>query len=179
MEIGQPSLAALAALMLASFSARCSAISKSWRFVAASSATSRSTSSARTSPMSAWEKVCIWKNSPSAIASGISSARRSRISSAMRAFDTITSTAGMRPPPACGRSRWLITPRSTPARIETTCGCFSAGRAFFFARSLPSFFAPGGVVLGRDFPGVGVGVDSGGGVAAAPFSASFASSRKI
>ncbi len=46
----------------------------------------------------------------------------------MRAFDTITSTAGMRPPPTRGRSRWLTTPRSTPASIETTCDCFSCGK---------------------------------------------------
>ena len=66
-------------------------------------------------------KVCISKNAPSSIASGISSARFSRISSAMRALLTITSTAAIRPPPTRGSSRWLITPRRTPARIERTC----------------------------------------------------------
>ena len=39
----------------------------------------------------------------------------------MRAFVTITSTAGTRPPPTAGRSRWLTTPLSTPARIVRTC----------------------------------------------------------
>src|SRR6266545_127835 len=36
----------------------------------------------------------------------------------MRAFVTSTSTAGTRPPAARGRSRWLTTPRNTPARIS-------------------------------------------------------------
>ena len=37
----------------------------------------------------------------------------------MRAFETITSTAGIRPPPTRGSNLWLTTPRRTPARIET------------------------------------------------------------
>ena len=45
----------------------------------------------------------------------------------MRAFMTITSTAATRPPPMRGSSRWLITPRSTPASTERICCCF-AGR---------------------------------------------------
>ena len=76
-------------------------------------------SHASTSSISAIENVCISKNSPSAIASGISSVRRSRISSAMRALLTITSTAGIRPPRRRGSNRWLTTPRRTPARMET------------------------------------------------------------
>ncbi len=82
----------------------------------------------RTRWISAWENVCIWKNSPSPIAVGISSIRRSRMSSATRAFVTITSTAGIRPPSARGSSRWLITPRSTPESTETTCSCFSGAK---------------------------------------------------
>ena len=54
---------------------------------------------ASTSWISARVNVCIWKNSPSAIASVISSALSSRIRSAMRALLTITSTAATRPPP--------------------------------------------------------------------------------
>ena len=72
---------------------------KSWRFVAALAATSRSTWPSSTSSISAWLKVCISKNSPSAIASAISSGLASRIRSAMRALVTITSTAATRPPP--------------------------------------------------------------------------------
>ena len=44
----------------------------------------------------------------------------------MRAFMTITSTAATRPPPICGSSRWLTTPRSTPARIARITSCFTA-----------------------------------------------------
>ena len=49
--------------------------------------------------MSACVNVCILKKSPSAIASSISSARFSRIRSAIRALVTITSTAATRPEP--------------------------------------------------------------------------------
>ena len=69
------------------FSARSSAIRKSCWLVAAFAATSRSTSPSRTRRMSACVNDCIEKNSPSSIACGIESPRRSRMSSAMRAFD--------------------------------------------------------------------------------------------
>ena len=46
----------------------------------------------------------------------------------MRAFITIASTAATRPPPSRGSSRWLTTPRSTPARIERITCCFSGGK---------------------------------------------------
>ena len=109
--------------------ARCSsATMKSCLFVAAFAATSRVDLAGEHEPISAWWNVCIWKNSPSAIASSISSVRPSRIRSAMRAFMTITSTAATRPPSRRGRSRWLITPRSTPARIERICCCFAGGK---------------------------------------------------
>ena len=51
----------------------------------------------------------------------------SRIMSAIRAVFIITSTATMRPPPTFGRSRWLITPLSTPARICRTIICLVGG----------------------------------------------------
>ena len=46
----------------------------------------------------------------------------------MRLFVTITSTAATRPRSILGKSRWLTTPRRTPARIERTCGCSTAGK---------------------------------------------------
>ena len=52
----------------------------------------------------------------------------SRMSSWMRLLATITSTAATRPPPIFGRRRCETTPRSTPARIERTCGCLTAGK---------------------------------------------------
>ena len=46
----------------------------------------------------------------------------SRISSSIRLFAIITSTAATRPPPMRGSSRWQTTPLRTPARIERICG---------------------------------------------------------
>ena len=46
----------------------------------------------------------------------------------MRAFMTITSTAATRPPPTFGSSRWLTTPRRTPAMIARITSCFSGGK---------------------------------------------------
>ena len=54
---------------------------KSWRFGAAAAAVSSSTSPLTTRSISACVSVCMWKNAPSAIASGISSGLFSRISS--------------------------------------------------------------------------------------------------
>src|SRR5581483_9704674 len=110
------------------FSARSSSTRKSWRWVAALAATSRSIEPASTSWMSACVNVCMPKYSPSATASEISSARPSRMSSAMRAFITIASMAATRPPPTRGRSRWLTTPRRTPAMIARITCCFSGGK---------------------------------------------------
>ena len=101
---------------------------KSWTFVAAFAATSRSTFPARTSSISACSNVCMSKKPPSATASAISSVRCSRIRSEMRAFITITSTAATRPWLTRGRSRWLITPRRTPASTERICCCFAGGK---------------------------------------------------
>ena len=109
-------------------SACSSATRKSCRFVAAFAATSRSISSARTSSIRASVNVCMSKNSPSAIASLTSSTFWSRIRSAMRELVTISSTAATRPPWTRGSSRWLTTPRSTPARIERICSCLTAGK---------------------------------------------------
>src|SRR5579884_2015880 len=111
-----------------SLMARSSAMRKSCRFEAALAAISRSTFSSSTSWISAFENVCIWKKSPSAIASVISSGLLSRMRSAMRAFAIITSTAGTRPPPTRGSRRWLTTPRSTPARIDRMSCCLTAGK---------------------------------------------------
>ena len=69
-----------------SFRARSSAITKSWWFGAAAAAMSRSTAPVSTSSISAAVRVCMWKNSPSAIASVISSALSSRMRSAIRLF---------------------------------------------------------------------------------------------
>ena len=79
----------------------------------------------RTAP---FEKVCISKNSPSSIASGISSPRLSRMSSAMRAFDDHHLDGRDAPTPDAGRSRWLTTPRRTPARIRPPAAASRAGR---------------------------------------------------
>ena len=111
-----------------SLSARSRAIMKSCRLGAAAAAVSWSTSPLTTRSINAFVSVCIWKNAPSAIASGTSSGLFSRINSWMRAFATITSTAAMRPPSVRGSSRCEMTPLSTPARIERTCGCFAAGK---------------------------------------------------
>ncbi len=78
--------------------------------------------------ISAWVSVCIWKNAPSATASGMYSGLLSRISSWMRLFAIITSTAATRPPPTFGSKRWETTPLSTPARIDRTAGCLSPGK---------------------------------------------------
>ena len=67
---------------------------KSCRFVAAFAATSRSTTPEITSSIRDCANVCIWKYSPAAIASVISSGRSSRIRSWMREFVTITSIDG-------------------------------------------------------------------------------------
>ena len=88
----------------------------------------RSTSPLTTSAIRASVSVCICENAPSAIASGMYSGLFSRISSAMRLFVTITSTAATRPVLARGSNRWLTTPLRTPARIERTCGCLIAGK---------------------------------------------------
>ena len=46
----------------------------------------------------------------------------------MRAVLTITSMAATRPPTFRGMSRWLTTPRRTPARISRTIICFWGGK---------------------------------------------------
>ena len=109
-------------------SARASGIVKSCRLGAAATAVSASTSPPTTRSINACVSVCIWKKPPSAIASGTSSGLFSRISSWTRAFATITSTAATRPPPTRGSSRCEMTPFSTPARIDRTCGCLPAGK---------------------------------------------------
>ena len=81
------------------FSAYSSATMKSCRLVDAFAATSDRRCPSSTWSISACWNVCISKNSPSAIASVISSGLFSRIRSAMRALLTITSTAATRPPP--------------------------------------------------------------------------------
>ena len=93
-----------------SLSARPSAIMKSCRLGAAAAAVSSSTSPLTTRSINAFVSVCISKNAPSAIASGMNSGLFSRISSWMRLFVTITSTAATRPPSARGRSRCEMTP---------------------------------------------------------------------
>ena len=46
----------------------------------------------------------------------------------MRAFLTITSTAGTRPPSDARQQPLADTPRSEPARIERICCCFAGGK---------------------------------------------------
>ena len=68
------------------------------------------------------------KNSPSAIASGISSGgpRGSAPRSGCSRPSPRPRRRGRRR--CCGRSRWLTTPRRTPARIDRTCACLTAGK---------------------------------------------------